>query len=86
MENSTLFNSGLFIWHQFRTAVASFTLFYKVKNGENPPENQTTPIEQAQQRKNMEGQPMSGWWVRGKEKESIGKQEKHRKGGQKMKM
>lgn len=33
MENSTQFNSGLFIWHQFRTAVASFTLFYKVKNG-----------------------------------------------------
>lgn len=35
---------------------------------------------------------MSGWWVRRKrkeerkEKESIGKQEKHRKGGQKIKM
>lgn len=54
--------------------------------GKTPQKIKTTPIEQAQQRKNMEGQPMSGWWVRGKEKESIGKQEKHRKGGQKMKM
>lgn len=53
MENSTQFNSGLFIWHLFRTAVASFTLFYKVKNGGKKTENQTTPIEQAQQRKNF---------------------------------
>lgn len=40
----------------------------------------------------MEGQPMSGWWVRGKGKEeekkkkAQGNGKKHRIGGQKMKM
>lgn len=86
MENSTQFNSGLFIWHQFRTAVASFTLFYKVKNGENPPENQTTPIEQAQQRKNLllkgRNQVHGGAayeWLVGEEKKK--RKRKHRETG-----
>lgn len=44
MENSTQFNSGLFIWRQFRTPAASFTLFYKVKNGGEKPQKIKQPL------------------------------------------